>query len=267
MLGLSSAVFLNAYTFYTYGRQECEYSLELYRQSIAGIFGGLFTGLLLITILIIPADPPTSDQTNKSYARSIMAFSILFIISALLTALETYLFIANQVFNWVHELSSCHREYYDAAYATTILSAVPVYIIGMAVLGRIISLIITGCDNWCCQTNNRGYYRLPTTNRNTQTTPKFINPETNRRQPNLSGKAKTGDPTNNRGSNSSDDVVLSLDGDDFTFDAPELQLTQLITSDPPQLSVYPSRKYQYPSATNLSATSNTVPAAGKDTTH
>lgn len=225
LLGLAVAIVLNAYTFYTYGRDECEYSLELYRQSIAGIFGGLFAGLLLISILIIPDEPPTTNQANKSYARSIMAFSILFLISALLTSLETYLFISNQIYNWQHQLGSCHRTYYDAAYATTILSVVPVFLIAFGVIGLILGQICGSLDRCCSQPNNRGYYRLPTTNRNTQTTPEFINPEYYEGKPLNKNKS---------GNTSSDDDALSLDGSDFTFNAPELQLTNLITKDIPK---------------------------------
>ena len=247
LLGLALAIVLNAYTFYTYGRVDCDYSLELYRQSIAGIFGGLFTGLLLITVLIIPDSPPTNNQANKSYARSIMAFTILFIISALLTSLETYLFVSNQLYNWTHELGSCHRTYYDAVYATTILSIVPVYLIALVSICLIIGQIC-GCLDKCCQSKYRDYYRLPTTNRNTQTNPEFINAETYCRA-NITNKTKSGSIISRQGSNSSDDDVLSLDGTDFTFDAPELQLSNLITSDnleKQRQTNYPSRKYQYP---------------------
>ena len=255
LLGLSVAIIINGYSFYTYGRDTCEYSISLYRQSIAAIFAGIFTTMLLVCVLVIP-DTNTNQQTTRTttmtttttttrtsnnnspvYYRAIVAFTVLYLISALLTILGIYLFIQTNMFDWPHELGGCDRLYYDVAFATTILSAIPVFLIGMGVIGLIINLVAVCLDSWCCRSCHT--CNLPRTNRDTQTTPAFINPDKHR-----AANSRSYSP------GFTDSPAISLDGDDFTFDAPELQLSHLITLDTQETHrqpqpQYPSRKFQY----------------------
>lgn len=264
LLGLSVAIIINGYSFYTYGRDTCEYSLPLYRQSIAAIFAGIFTTMLLVCILVIPdtnnnqqttrttttTTTTTSNNNNQAYYSAIVAFTVLYLISALLTILEIYLFIDTNIVDWPHELGGCNRLYYDTAYATTILSAIPVFLIGMGFIGLIINLFVVCLDNWCCRSSYPG--NLPRTNRDTQTTPAFINPNEHR-----------ADNSRSYSPGFTESPTLSLDADDFTFDAPELQLTHLITGESirthrqPQ---YPSRKFQYLAVRTSDTTADTTTA-------
>lgn len=247
VLGLIISGTLNSYTFYQFGYQPtdigsvCPYNHDLFKQSIVAIFTGFFGAQLLVVLLAIPSTAPTNNADNRNYKTAILVFLIGFIITSGLTILSVYHFVDSRIYEfsgWLHHLDSCSQFYYNTVFANTILSAIPVCVISICYILYMIGWCLDTMLDKCCNTNtasgsNTNQPRRPRINKQTQTreqkdtAPNFINPST---------------------AISMDTDTTSIgSGDEFQIDALELGHGKNTS----QSTLYPSRKYSYPSTANI----------------
>ncbi len=239
VLGLIISGTLNSYTFYQFGYQPvntssvCPYNHDLFKQSIVAIFTGFFAAQLLVVLLTIPSTAPTNNADNRNYKTAILVFLTGFIITSGLTIVSVYHFVDSRIYEfsgWLHHLDSCSQFYYNTVFANTILSAIPVCVISICYILYMIGWMIDTMLGWSTECSE--YNRQPRRHQQTQTgnqkdtAPKFINPST---------------------AISMDTDTTSIGSDDeFQMDALELGHGKNTS----QSTLYPSRKYSYPSTAN-----------------
>ena len=164
-------VAFSTYVLTQYGWEPCEYTHDLFKQSIISIFNSIITGILMVYIIIMP------ERGNPGYESGVIKFGIGYLLQTVIVFVNTYLFFESGIYYLMNaKYLDCNKLYYYTIYTNVILGCLPQY---MLTVYFVIDSLIKSTVN--CMNNKRLHQVMTqqTQTRQTNNTPVFINPEDN----------------------------------------------------------------------------------------